>query len=200
VAHELRSSAVDDEGLVWSLRIYNSPPAPFVAGQEYLWAHYDASGMRLDLGHGNVACEVDRGTVRIDDIGFRGPDERVARLDLNMDVHCTGYGRTVRGLVRYQARDDVTPPPPVTGASASRDGDRVTLDWTTPAVGDFAGVIVRAYPGDVAPGAPTTGRFVYDGDADTTTFAAATGPLTVSIWTYDHTGNVGDPTTVQISP
>jgi hypothetical protein len=199
--YELRSSAVDDEGLVWSLQVYNSPPAPFVAGQEYVWAPYDASGLRLSLSHGNAACEVDRGTVRIDDVGFRGPDERVAWLDLHMDVHCNAaYGHTVRGWIRYQDRDDVTPPPPVTGASASRDGDRVTLDWTNPGVGDPAGVILRAYLGDVAAGVPTTGRFVYDGDADTTTFTAPAGPLTVSIWTYDDTGNVGDPTTVQVAP
>ena len=49
------------------------------------------------------------------------------------------------------ALDDQTAPAPVTGVSAVRDGGAVILRWTNPVAADLAGVIVRWYPGPIAP-------------------------------------------------
>jgi hypothetical protein len=117
----------------------------------------------------------------------------LALLDLTMEVHCrANYGHTVRGRIRFQDRDDQTAPGPVTGVSAVRDGGSVILRWTNPVAADLAGVIVRWYPGPIAPGAPDVGKAVHFGTGGTVRFAAPIArPVAVSIWTYDRAGNVG---------
>ena len=48
---------------------------------------------------------------------------------------------------------DTTPPGPVTGLSASEVGsDHITLSWTNPGDGDFAGVMIRRRLGTTPPG------------------------------------------------
>jgi hypothetical protein len=156
----------------------------------------------MRLSRGNDGCELDRATTDIADLAFTGPDMRLALLDLAMEVHCrASYGRTVRGRIRFQDRDDQTAPAPVTGVSAVRDGGSVVLRWTNPAAADLAGVIVRWYPGGIAPGAPDVGSAVYFGTGSSIRFAAPrTSPIAVSIWTYDRTGNIGGPYGLQVEP
>lgn len=200
VPYELGSQAYGADGIVWDAFFDLAGNDTFTKG------HYaynpDGTGLQLRLSRGTGGCEIDRAAADVADLAFTGPDQRLALLDLAMDVHCrASYGHTVHGRIRFQDRDDQTPPGQVAGVRAVRDGGSVTLGWTNPAAADLAGVIVRWYPGRVAPGATDAGTAVYFRTGTTVRFAApSTRPIAVSLWTYDRTGNVGAPTTVQVEP
>jgi hypothetical protein len=198
--YELGSQAYGADGIVWDAFFDLAGNETFTEGR---YTHNpDGTGLLPRLSRGNAGCELDRATIDIADLAFTGPDQRLALLDLAMEVHCrASYGQTVRGRIRFQDRDDQTAPAPVTGVSAVRDGGAVVLRWTNPAAADLAGVIVRWYPGRIAPGAPDAGKAVYFATGSTIRFAAPrTTPIAVSIWTYDRTGNVGSPSQLQVEP
>ena len=198
--YEFSSGAFGDDGIVWNARFYQNPAARFEEG------HYeygpDGTGLQPSLSRGNDACVIGQATVDIADLGFAGPDELVDRVDLDMLVDCVyNPGHTARVRIRYHDRDDVTAPGAVTGVSAERDGDRVVLRWTNPAAADLAGVIIRGYTGTVAPGAPDAGEALHLGSGTSATIdAPGPLPLAVSLWPYDHTGNVGPPYELLVSP
>jgi hypothetical protein len=198
--YELGSQAYGADGIVWDAFFDLAGNDTFTEGR-YTY-NPDGTGLLPRLARGNAGCELDRATIDIADLSFTGPDQRLALLDLAMEVHCrASYGQTVRGRIRFQDRDDQTAPAPVTGVSAVRDGGAVVLRWTNPAAADLAGVIVRWYPGRIAPGAPDVGKAVYFATGSTIRFAAPrTSPIAVSIWTYDRTGNVGSPYGLQVEP
>jgi hypothetical protein len=200
VPYELGSQAYGADGILWDAFFDLAGNDTFTEGR-YAY-NPDGTGLQPRLSRGNDGCELDRATIDIADLAFTGPDSRLALLDLDMEVHCrASYGHTVRGRIRFQDRDDQTAPAPVTGVSAVRDGGQVTLRWTNPAAADLAGVIVRWYPGRIAPGAPDVGNAVYFATGSTIRFAAPrTSPIAVSIWTYDRTGNVGSPSGLQVEP
>jgi hypothetical protein len=172
----------------------------FQPGQHYTW-NADSTGLRVSLSRDNMGCEVDQATADVDDIAYAGPDDEIALLDLATDVHCrAGYGWTYHARVRFHDRDDQTAPGPVTAISAVRHGDQVTLAWANPPAADLAGVVVRAYPGDAAPGATDSGRAVHVGSGTTATFTVPDPrPIALSFWAYDRTGNVGEPHEVQVA-
>lgn len=200
VPYELGSQAYAADGILWDAFFDLAGNDTFAEG------HYaynpDGTGLLPRLSRGNDGCELDQATVDIADLTFTGPDQRLALLDLAMEVHCrASYGHTVRGRIRFQDRDDQTAPAPVTGLSAARDGGQVALSWTIPVATDLAGVIVRWYPGPIAPGVPDAGKAVYFGTGSTIRFAAPrTSPIAVSVWTYDRTGNVGGRQELQVAP
>jgi hypothetical protein len=200
VPYELGSQAYGADGILWDAFFDLAGNDTFTEGR-YAY-NPDGTGLQMRLSRGNDGCELDRATTDIADLAFTGPDMRLALLDLAMEVHCrASYGRTVRGRIRFQDRDDQTAPAPVTGVSAVRDGGSVVLRWTNPAAADLAGVIVRWYPGGIAPGAPDVGSAVYFGTGSSIRFAAPrTSPIAVSIWTYDRTGNIGGPYGLQVEP
>jgi hypothetical protein len=198
--YELGSQAYGADGIVWDAFFDLAGNDIFTPG------HYaynpDGTGLQMRLARGTGGCEIDRAAIDIADLAFTGPDQRLALLDLAMEVHCrASYGHTVRGRIRFQDRDDQTAPGQVAAVSAARDGGQVTLRWTNPAATDLAGVVVRWYPGPIAPGAPDAGKAVYFGTGSTIRFAAPrTSPIAVAIWTYDRAGNVGSPYEVRIQP
>jgi hypothetical protein len=200
VPYELGSQAHGADGILWDAFFDLAGNDTFTEGR-YAY-NPDGTGLQMRLSRGNAGCELDRATIDIADLAFTGPDQRLALLDLAMEVHCrASYGQTVRGRIRFQDRDDQTAPAPVTGVSAVRDGGQVILRWTNPVVTDLAGVIVRWYPGPVPPGAPDVGKAVYFGTGSSIRFAAPrTSPIAVSIWTYDRTGNVGSPQELRVAP
>jgi hypothetical protein len=198
--YEFNSGAYGADGIVWRSFFDLAGNATFSKGH-YAYSP-DGTGLQMRLSRGNQGCEIDQATTDIADLAFTGPDQKLARLDLNMDVHCrASYGQTVHGRIRFHDRDDLTAPGRVTGVSAVRDGGYVTLRWTKPAAADLAGVIVRWYPGRIAPGATDVGNSVYTDTGSTVRFAApGTRPIAVSIWTYDQTGNVGSRYGFQVEP
>lgn len=198
--YEFRSSAFSEDSLVWRA-YFDLWGAVEFAEDEYAYSPED-TGLRMGLSQGNAGCEIDQATVSIADLAFAGPDDKIALLDLGMNVHCrAGYGYTVRGRIRFHDRDDQTAPAVVTDVTAIRDGDQVVLQWTNPNTADLAGVIIRSYPGGVAPGAADTGTAVYFGNSNSTSVAAApTDRVAFSIWTYDQAGNVSPPYELQIEP
>jgi hypothetical protein len=200
VPYELGSQAYGADGIVWDAFFDLAGNDTFTKG--HFAYNPDGTGLLPRLSRGTGGCELDRATIDIADLAFTGPDQRLALLDLAMEVHCrASYGHTVRGRIRFQDRDDQTAPAQVTGVSAVRDGGQVILRWTNPAAADLAGVVVRWYPGPIAPGAPDAGKAVSFGTGSTIRFAAPrTSPIAVSIWTYDRTGNVGSPNGLQVGP
>jgi hypothetical protein len=197
--YEFQSGAFGDEGVVWNARFYQNPAARFDEGH-YVFGP-NGTGLQMNLSRGNDACEIDQATVDIANLGFAGPDELVDLVDLAMVVHCRyNPGHTARVRIRYHDRDDLTAPGTVSGVTATRDGDQVVLRWTNPSAADLAGVIVRGYAGAVAPGAPDAGDALHIGSGTSTTITApGSGPLAVSVWAYDQTGNVGEPYELQVS-
>jgi hypothetical protein len=200
VPYELGSQAFGADGIVWDAFFDLAGNETFAEGR-YAYDP-DGTGLQMRLARGTGGCEIDRAVIDIADLAFTGPDQRLALLDLAMEVHCrASYGHTVRGRIRFQDRNDQTAPGQVAGVSAVRDGGSVTLRWTNPAAADLAGVIVRWYLGRIAPGAPDAGTAVYFRTGNTVRFAAPrTSPIAVSIWTYDRTGNVGSPVGLQVEP
>src|SRR5262245_26403818 len=57
---------------------------------------------------------------------------------------------------------DTTPPAPVTSLNASSSAASVTLTWTNPTDGDYAGAMVRRAPGAVPPASSSAGTLVGD--------------------------------------
>jgi hypothetical protein len=200
VPYELGFQAWGADGIVWDAFFDLAGNDIFAEGR-YAYSP-DGTGLQMRLARGTGGCEIDRAVIDIADLAFTGPDQRLALLDLAMEVHCrASYGHTVRGRIRFQDRGDQTAPAPVTGVSAVRDGGSVILRWTNPAAADLAGVIVRWYPGRIAPGAPDAGTAVYFRTGSAVRFAAPrTSPIAVAIWTYDRAGNVGVPLGLQVEP
>jgi hypothetical protein len=198
--YEFNSQAFGADGILWQAFFDLAGNATFTKGH-YAYSP-DGTGLQMRLSRGNQDCEIDRATTDIADLAFTGPDKKLALLDLNMDVHCrASEGQTVRGRIRFHDRDDQTAPGRVAGVVAVRDGGFVNLSWTNPGAADLAGVIVRWYPGRIAPGATDVGNGVYIGTGNTVRFAApSTRPIAVSIWTYDQTGNVGSRYGLQVEP
>ncbi|HEU4897298.1 MAG TPA: hypothetical protein VFX88_06960 [Actinomycetota bacterium] len=198
--YELGSQAYAADGILWDAFFDLAGNDTFAEGR-YAY-NSDGTGLQMRLSRGNDGCELDRASVDIADLAFTGPDQRLALLDLAMEVHCrASYGHTVRGRIRFQDRDDQTAPARVTGVSAVRDGGQVTLRWTNPVAADLAGVIVRWYPGSIAPGAPDVGTAAYFRTGNTISFTAPrTSPIAVSIWTYDQTGNLGSRYGLRVAP
>jgi hypothetical protein len=79
----------------------------------------------------------------------------------------------------------------------TRTGGDVTLSWDLPGDQDLAGVLVRRYDGGTAPVATDAGEVVHLGTDCSATFPAPrSGPVAVSLWSYDISGNVSEPRTV----
>jgi hypothetical protein len=147
----------------------------------------------MSIAQGDGGCELDNGSVTVNDLATAGPDHLLARLDALLKATCqssTPYWVTVR--MRFHEAADLTPPGPVTGLRITRSGSHIRLSWKNPADSDLAGVIIRWYPSAHAPGAWFTGNTAYQGTGSSASFmASAAQPVSVTAWTYDTTGNVG---------
>jgi hypothetical protein len=88
----------------------------------------------------------------------------------------------------------------VTGVSAARDGGQVVLRWRNPVAADLAGVIVRWYPGPVAPGAPDVGKAAYLGQAAASASRRRARPVAASVWACDRTGNLSSQHELRAEP
>ena len=198
--YDLASAASGADGEVWRA-FFGLPGAATFTEGHYAYSP-DGTGLQMSLSRGNGACEIDRAAMDIANLAFTGLDKRLALLDLTMDVHCrANSGETVRGRVRYHDRDDLTAPGRVANVSAVRDGGYVTLRWTNPDAADLSGVLVRWYLGGITPGAVDVGNEVYTGTGNTVRFTApSTRTISVSIWTYDQTGNVGSRYGLRVAP
>jgi hypothetical protein len=154
----------------------------------------------MSISQGDGACELNTGSVTVNDLATVGPDHLLSRLDAVLKATCQSsvpYWVNVR--MRFHEAADITPPGPVTGLKAVRSGGRVTLTWTKPAATDLAGIIIRWYPSANAPGAWFTGNTAYQGTGTTTSFTApTTHPVSVTAWTYDTTGNVSAPSSARL--
>lgn len=154
----------------------------------------------MSIAQGNGGCELNTGSVTVNDLATVGPDHLLSRLDALLKATCqssTPYWVNVR--MRFHEASDLTPPGPVTGLRITRSGSHVTLSWKNPTDSDLAGVIIRWYQSAHAPGAWFTGNTAYQGTGSSASFTASAAlPVSVTAWTYDVTGNVGARTSAHL--
>jgi hypothetical protein len=152
----------------------------------------DQNPFYMSLSRSTGGCEMTSGSVTMNDLAWLGPDHDLARMDARLTATCassTPYSVTAR--MRFHARADVTSPGPVSNLTAVRGAGRVTVSWANPSAADLAGVIVRWYAARNAPGVWWAGKTAYFGTGTSASFQPpATQPVSISVWTYDNTGNV----------
>ena len=146
----------------------------------------------MDLARGTGGCDIGWGSVTLNDVAWLGPDHDLDRMDARLAANCRSSSPyQVRARLRFHARADVTSPGPVTNLKAVRDGGRVLVSWTKPAATDLAGVIVRWYAARSVPTVWWSGNAAYVGTGTSASFKApTTKPASISVWTYDKSGNV----------
>jgi len=152
----------------------------------------DQNPFYMYLSRSTGGCEMTSGSVTMNDLAWLGPDHDLARMDARLTATCassTPYSVTAR--MRFHARADVTSPGPVSNLTAVRGGGRVTVSWANPSAADLAGVIVRWYAARNAPSVWWAGKTAHFGTGTSASFKPpTTQPVSISVWTYDNTGNV----------
>jgi len=154
----------------------------------------------MSISQGDGACELASGSVSVYDLATVGPDHLLARFDALLKASCqSSVPYSVTARMRFHETADRTPPSALTGLKATRSGNRVTLRWTKPSAADLAGVIIRWYSSTKAPGVWLAGNTAYQGTGTTASFKApAKGPVSISAFAYDTTGNVSRVSSVHI--
>jgi hypothetical protein len=190
----------DGTYLLWDADMFSHDGSPLKAGTTYQYSSALNPPFSMDLSRGTEACVINSGSVTFNDLAYAGPDQIMNRMDANLYAACQRNPPwTVSARMRFHARSDITPPGPVTGLTAVRNGGNVTLTWTNPSDSDLAGVMVRWYAGGVAPSVWSAGNTAYLGTGSSASFAApATGPVSVSVFTWDTTGNVSSATSAYL--
>ncbi len=191
----------DGTNLLWNAAFHRQDGSPLEMGTTYQYPS-SQSPFFMSLSQGNMACEINSGSVTLNDLAYLGPDHVLNRMDANFYAACQSSDPwTVNARMRFHARSDITAPGPVTGLAAVRNGGNVTLTWTKPAASDLAGIIVRWYAATDAPSVWSAGNTAYLGTGSSASFAApSTEPVSVSVWTWDTTGNVSPATSAYLPP
>ncbi len=107
----------DGTDLLWNARFEQNDGTPFKAGTTYQYLSSNQSSpyaFKMDLSQGNVAWQMDRGSVTFNDLAYAGPDHLLDRMDADFYA-AAGNSWTVNARMRFHARSDITAPGPVTG-------------------------------------------------------------------------------------
>jgi hypothetical protein len=193
--YEIRSQAWEPQpdGTLqpWNTRFGISGGQQMQEGTTYSYAP-DQNPFYMYLSRSTGGCEMTGGSVTLNDLAWLGPDHDLARMDARLSAACTSSSPySVSARMRFHARADVTSPGRVSNLKAVRNGGRVAVSWAKPSAADLAGVIVRWYAARNAPSVWWAGKTAYIGTGTSASFkASATQPVSVSVWTYDKTGNV----------
>jgi len=176
---------------LWDFQLSNA--GLIHAGQTYQWDPDQSPYIALSRGSAALTSDIDSGWVRVDDLGYEGPDKQLTRYDLTFHFAWSyPEQNTLDGRIRFATRTDVTGPAAVSDLHGTRSGTRVSLGWTNPAAVDLARIVVRWLPGTTAPALPTSGKFGFIGGGTAATFAGTgKGPVTAAVFTVDAAGNVG---------
>lgn len=193
--YEIRSQAWEPQpdGTLtpWNARFGTNGGLQMQQGTTYSYES-DQNPFYMYLSRSNGGCEMTSGSVTLNDLAWLGPDHDLARMDARLTATCassTPYSVSAR--MRFHARADVTSPGPVSNLKAVRGAGRVTVSWANPSAADLAGVIVRWYAARNAPSVWWAGKTAYFGTGTSASFQPpATQPVSISVWTYDNTGNV----------
>jgi hypothetical protein len=188
----------DGTYLPWRTEFTLHGGSQFQKGSTYIYDPASGYPFSMWLGRGTGGCGMHSGSVTFDDLAWLGPDHDLARMDAQLAADCGNY--KLRARLGFHARADITPPGPVTGLKAVRNGGRVTLTWSNPPAPDLAGVIVRWSPARTAPSVWWAGKTAYLGTGTAASFTApATRPVSITAWTYDQTGNVSNGSSAYLS-
>jgi hypothetical protein len=157
------------------------------------------SNPQLDVSGEGHGCNETTGQFDVHDIAFSEVDSSVSRLVLTFTQHCEGADPALHGRVRFHASPDLRSPPPIFRVHVSHVGGRAELTWTNPGTSDFGGAVVRWYPGRSTAAGPQFGRGVERDSPTSAHFRLAPGhEATVTMFTYDTTGNVSPPTVARL--
>lgn len=181
----------DGTYLLWNADFGLHNGSKWQAGTTYSYAS-SQNPFSMSIAQGDAGCEINSGSVTLNDVAYTGPDHDLARMDAKFYAACQSSDPyTISARMLFHARSDITAPGRVTSLKAVRKGGRVALTWTKPAASDLAGIIVRWYSAKRAPSVWWAGNTAHFAVGSSTSFAAsATRPVAVSVWAYDKTGNV----------
>lgn len=201
--YEIRSQAWEPQpdGTVsqWNARFGTYGGLQMQEGSTYYYTSAQ-NPFYMYLSRGDGGCEMSSGSVTLNDLGWIGPDRDLDRMDALLTATCTSSSPyTVTARMRFHARADITSPGRVSNLTAVRDGGRVTVAWAKPSAPDLAGVIVRWYAAKTAPSVWWAGKAAYFGTGSSVSFkASSTHPVSISVWTFDNTGNVSSKSSVYL--
>jgi hypothetical protein len=182
----------DGTYLPWRTEFTLHDGSQFQKGSTYICHPASGYPFSMWLARYTYGCDIGWSSVTFNDLAWLGPDHDLARMNAQLAANCRSNSPyKVRARLRFHARADITPPGAVTGLTAVRNGGRVTLTWANPPAPDLADVIVRWSPARNAPSVWWAGQTAYLGTGTAASFTApATGPISITAWTYDKTGNV----------
>lgn len=193
-------SQADGTSLLWTAEFATHNGQPLRPGTTYTYQSGVSPPFTMSIAQGDAGCELNSGSVTVNDLATVGPDHQLARMNAVLKATCqssTPY--SVTATMRFHEAADLTPPGPVTRLKAARKGSEITLTWAKPAAADLAGIIVCWYHAPSAPGVWSTGSTAYLGTGTAARFTGpSTGPVSISIWTFDTTGNISTASVVHL--
>jgi hypothetical protein len=194
-------SQADGSSLVWTAEFGLHNGQPFRPGTTYTYQPGVSQPFTMSIAQGDAGCELNTGSVTVNDLATVGPDHQLARMNAVLKASCqSSVPYSVTATMRFHETADRTPPGQVKGLKAVRKGSQVALTWTKPAAKDLAGIIVCWYPASAAPTIWSAGNTAYIGTGTSARFTApSTKYVSVSVWAYDTTGNIGTPSIVHLS-
>jgi len=168
-------------------------------GTTYTYQPGVSPAFTMSIAQGTAGCELNSGSVTVNDLATVGPDHQLARMNAVLTASCqSSVPYSVTARMRFHETADRTSPGPVKGLKAVRNGSQITLTWTKPSAADLAGIIVGWYAAPNAPSVWSAGNTAYVGTGTSAKFTS-TQHVSISIWTYDTTGNVSSPSIIHVS-
>jgi hypothetical protein len=185
-------SQADGPSLLWTAMFASQNGQQLRPGTTYTYQPGVSQPFTMSIAQGDAGCELNTGSVTVNDLATVGPDHQLARMNAVLKATCkSSVPYSVTTTMRFHETTDRTPPGQVTNLQAARNGNAISLTWTKPTAADLAGIIICWQPTPTAPAIWTTGNTAYLGKGTSARFTAPpTKPVSISIWTYDTTGNI----------
>ena len=185
---------------LWTAEFATHTGKQLTPGATYSYQSGVSPPFTMSIAAGDAGCELNSGSVTVNDLATVGPDHQLARMNAVLKASCqSSVPYSVTATMRFHETADRTPPGPVTHLRAVRHGSQISLTWTRPAAADLAGIIICWYAAPNAPGIWSAGNTAYLGRGTSDRFTApATKPISISVWTYDTTGNISAPSIVHL--
>jgi hypothetical protein len=193
-------SQADGTSLLWTAEFALHNGQQLRPGTTYTYQPGVSPPFTMTIAQGNTGCELNSGSVTVNDLATVGPDHQLARMNAVLKANCqSSVPYSVTATMRFHEAADLTPPGPVTRLKAVRNGSQISLTWTKPAAADLAGIIICWYAAPSAPSVWSAGNTAYLGTGTSARFTApSTQRVSISAWTYDTTGNVSTPSIVYL--
>ncbi|MDQ2729603.1 MAG: hypothetical protein M3Y91_17470, partial [Actinomycetota bacterium] len=161
---------------------------------------FNGSSNGLSVTGDSRGCNVLTGSFTVQAISFSPVDDALQHLDATFVQHCEGVGPELTGTVSYDATPVTTIPVGVSDLVARPSGNDLAISWQNPPAPDFSYTVIRLEQGSPVGQSPLAGQAVSNGTGSSADFGGvqAGGIYTVTAFTVDRYGNVGEPTSTQV--